>query len=84
MERINDIFEFEVYTKNKIDKSTGWEIAFPAVVAESKRDAIEKLKAMPHFDCVIAFNRVLGDETTGFKASELNKKAVGLLTDLIV
>lgn len=50
-------FNFEVYTCNPLTGEEGWDIKFPTVFAEDKKDARRILKEYyPHFDCVILFN----------------------------
>lgn len=44
---------FEIYTLNPETKETGWEIKFVEVLANSMREAREKIKSFPLFDCVI-------------------------------
>ena len=50
-------YSFEVYTINPQTKEGGWGIINNCiVVAESKKEAVEKLKMYPLFDEIILFN----------------------------
>ena len=73
------IFEFEVYTKCKATGESGWDIAFPLVMAETKDDATNKLEEMLYFDTFIMFNWGVPVEEWSGEPTELNKLAIGLL-----
>lgn len=51
-----NIYNFEVYLKEPITHEEGWEIGHINVYAETLKQAREKLKSVPDFDCVILFN----------------------------
>ncbi len=50
---MNRLFLVEYYKNDPITGTTGWTIEFAWVYADNKKQAREKVKAQPHFDCVI-------------------------------
>lgn len=50
------IYSPECYFKNPETGETGWTIEFPEVSATSKREAAEKIKQLPNFDCFIEWD----------------------------
>ena len=56
MENTLKIFGFEIYTLHPETKESGWGLLFVEVIAESKAEAKEILKAWDLFDEIILFN----------------------------
>lgn len=73
-------YNFEVYTCHPSTGESGWEIEFPDVVAESKKEAKLLLKRWPLFDCIILFNHET--ETEKEKGIYINETKIKMnLTD---
>lgn len=49
-------YNYEIYVKHPTEDIDGWDIEFVSVLANSRKDAREKLNGYPRFDCVISFN----------------------------
>lgn len=56
------VFNFECYFCDPVTGTTGWDIKMISVVAETKPEARNILKTIPHFDCVILHNRTFNPD----------------------
>jgi UDP-N-acetyl-D-mannosaminuronic acid transferase (WecB/TagA/CpsF family) len=50
---LNTYYRFEIYTVCPITKTMGWDIEIVGVKANNYKEAKEKLKNYPLFDCII-------------------------------
>jgi hypothetical protein len=53
---MNTYFNFEIYTACPKTGVSGWDIKNVSVKAETRKEAREKVKTFPYFDCIINFN----------------------------
>lgn len=47
---------FEIYTKNPETNESGWDIINVEVISDTVKEAKEKIKNYPLFDCIITCN----------------------------